>query len=61
MHVSYVIFPGTRAKQNDAPDLEKWHAEVAGLLEDIGGLGEGYSLHQWSDWFAEREAAEVQP
>ncbi len=55
LHVSYVVFPGTRGPKG-APDLDKWHAEVARLLGEIGGLGEGYSLHRWEDFFAETAA-----
>ena len=53
LHVSYLIFPGTRDEVKSPPDLEKWHKRVGGLLGEIGGLGEGYKLHAWDDYFAE--------
>ena len=57
LKVSYLIFPGTRDPA-DAPDLEKWHGKVGALLKDIGGLGEGYELHRWADYFAAEAAGE---
>ena len=50
LKVSYLIFPGTAA-QPDAPDLDKWNKEVNRLLNEIGGLGEGYLLHSWDNYF----------
>lgn len=52
LHVSYLMFPGTREDKKDAPDLQRWHARVTELLQDIGGLGEGVELHQWSEYFS---------
>jgi len=50
--VSYFIFPKTADKPFSAPDLKKWQARCKGLLDEIGGLGEGYTLHEWEDHFA---------
>lgn len=49
--VTYVVFPGTAKKPNRAPDYDEWHAECSKLLEEIGGLGDGYTLHRWTDTF----------
>lgn len=51
LHVSYLIFPGSR-EEKGPPDLDRWHDEVEKLLGKIGGLGEGYTLHRWEDRFA---------
>ncbi len=59
LHVSYLIFPDSRDKP-DAPDLARWRAEVSEHLDRIGGLGEGYTLHEWSDYFAPPEDAPEQ-
>jgi len=52
LHVSYLIFPGSREEKKSAPDLDKWYSEVEKFLGKIGGLGEGYQLHRWEDHFA---------
>ncbi len=49
--VTYVVFPGTAKKPRAAPDYDLWHEQVSKLLEEIGGLGEGYTLHRWTDTF----------
>ncbi len=49
--VTYVVFPGTAAKPRRAPDYDRWHEQVTKLLGEIGGLGEGYTLHRWVDTF----------
>ena len=48
--VTYVVFPQSRDPK-DAPDLEHWHRRCGELLDAIGGLGEGYALHEWEDLF----------
>lgn len=47
--VTYVIFPGTCPKPRVAPDYKIWHDKCAKLLNEIGGLGQGYDLHQWEN------------
>lgn len=47
--VSYVVFPGTREERREPPDYEKWRQRCHELIGEIGGLGEGYELHQWQD------------
>jgi hypothetical protein len=44
--VTYVVFPGTKGTP-DVPDFAKYEAEVSKLLKDLGGLGDGISLHRW--------------
>lgn len=61
--VTYLIFPGSADETKGPPDLEKWHQKCASLMSEIGGIGEGYSLHRWEDLIArkraEKEAAEA--
>ena len=47
--VTYLVFPRSSAKTWKAPDYESWRKETARLIEEIGGLGEGYQLHQWKN------------
>ena len=49
LKVSYLVFPGSREAKASAPDYEKWRQRCFDLLGEIGGLGEGYQLHQWQD------------
>lgn len=50
--VSYVIFPGSADDLKGPPDYRAWEKRCKELLDEIGGLGEGYSLHQWEDLLA---------
>ncbi len=54
LKVTYLVFPGSKEAKRDAPDLVKWHQRCSDLLGKIGGLGEGYQLHQWEDLIAKR-------
>ena len=49
LKVSYLVFPGSREAERGPPDYEKWRQRCHELLGEIGGLGEGYALHQWQD------------
>jgi hypothetical protein len=49
LKVTYVVFPGSREIRNGPPDYEKWRQKCLELLKEIGGLGSGYQLHQWTD------------
>lgn len=49
LKVTYVVFPGSRESPNAPPDYEKWRQKCHELLQEIGGLGSGYQLHQWTD------------
>ncbi len=57
--VTYIIFPQSRDKPFGPPDLKKWHQRCEEYLGKIGGLGNGYQMHEWEDLFApdEGEAA----
>ncbi len=54
--VTYVVFPQSRDPK-DAPNLKHWHQRCAEFLEAIGGLGEGYALHEWEDLFKQPDAS----
>jgi hypothetical protein len=56
LEVTYLIFPGSAEETKGPPDLAKWHQKCSTLLEEIGGIGEGYSLHQWEDLIAKKRA-----
>ncbi|MBU6180050.1 MAG: hypothetical protein KGR69_10310, partial [Verrucomicrobia bacterium] len=58
--VTYLIFPGSADETKEPPDLEKWHQKCSALLAEIGGIGEGYALHQWEDLIAKKKAT-VEP
>jgi hypothetical protein len=58
LEVTYLIFPGSADEVKGPPDLEKWHQKCGQLLEEIGGIGEGYALHRWEDLIAKKQAAE---
>ena len=49
LKVSYVVFPGSRNPERGPPDFAQWRQRCAELLGEIGGLGEGYGLHEWKD------------
>ena len=53
--VSYVVFPGSREQKAGPPDYEKWRQKCHELLQEIGGLGSGYQLHQWTDLLPKTE------
>lgn len=56
LHVTYLIFPGSADEKKGPPNLEAWRERCAELLDGIGGLGEGYELHEWVDLIARRNA-----
>ena len=53
--VTYIVFPGSAPKQKAAPDYELWHQACSKLLDEIGGLGSGYELHQWENTLLKEE------
>jgi len=53
--VTYVVFPGSRESRNEPPDYEYWRQKCHELLQEIGGLGSGYQLHQWTDLLPKSE------
>ena len=56
LKITYLIFPGSGPAVNDAPALTQITAKCQALLNGVGGLGEGFSLHPWRDIIAERRA-----
>ena len=44
--VTYLVFPGSRESFRE-PDYDKWRKRCESLLTEVGGLGEGSSLHRW--------------
>lgn len=57
--ISYFIFPGTAERPFSAPDYTKWHQKCAELVSRIGGIGDGYALHQWEDRLQKRRDEEA--
>ncbi|MEZ5329953.1 MAG: glycoside hydrolase family 75 protein [Verrucomicrobiales bacterium] len=57
--VTYVIFPNSRIKPFKQPVLSEWHAQCQQLIDEIGGLGQGYTLHQWEDHFEHLHTTEA--
>lgn len=51
LKVTYLVFPNSRDEQRTAPDYEKWRKRCEELLGEIGGIGEGYTLHTWTNTF----------
>ncbi len=55
LKVTYIIFPGTADKPFSAPNLDKWFEKCGGYLNEIGGIGAGFTLHKWADPFPKPE------
>jgi len=49
LKVTYLVFPGSRNAEREAPDYEKWRLACHKLMGEIGGIGEGFQLHAWQD------------
>ena len=47
--VTYLVFPRSADDPKKAPNYEYWRARCEELVNQIGGLGEGVELHQWSN------------
>ncbi len=56
LEVTYLIFPDSADAVKSAPDLKAWHAKCSELLDGIGGIGDGFELHQWEDFIAKKNA-----
>ena len=52
LKVSYLIFPGSAEPEAGPPDYEKLTDRCRELLNEIGGMGKGFKLHQWEDLLA---------
>jgi hypothetical protein len=59
--VTYLVFPGTAESPKCAPDYAAWRSKCEGLLQEIGGLGEGAELHEWANLFPPPPAPPVPP
>jgi hypothetical protein len=53
--VTYLVFPRSADDPRVAPDYTHWRKRCGELLKEIGGLGEGYTLHEWTDLFPKKE------
>jgi hypothetical protein len=53
--VTYLVFPRSSEERWKEPDYESWRNETAKLIDEIGGLGEGYELHQWKNTLPKKE------
>jgi len=56
LKVTYLIFPDSADPKKGPPDLDHWKARCAELLDGLGGLGDGFELHDWRNIVAERRA-----
>jgi hypothetical protein len=61
LKVTYVVFPGSRETKKGPPDYEKWRQRCHELLGEIGGIGEGFALHQWQDLLPKPEPPAADP
>lgn len=59
--VTYLVFSGSRDTPASAPDFKLWYQRCSELISEVGGFGEGYTLHQWEDLLAPEEPAENLP
>ncbi|WP_018969105.1 glycoside hydrolase family 75 protein [Rubritalea marina] len=57
--VSYIVFSHSREKVPAPPNYAKWREKCAQLLGEIGGLGDGYTLHEWKDLLKKEEPKPV--
>ncbi len=53
--VTYLVFPGSRDSKRGPPDYAHIRQRCHELLNEIGGLGDGYQLHEWEDLLAKPE------
>lgn len=51
LKVTYVVFPNSKDEVRAAPDYSKWKTRCEELVKEIGGLGEGFTLHTWDNTF----------
>ncbi len=56
--VTYLVFPRSAPKERAAPDYALWKKECERLLDEIGGLGEGYELFEWKNLLKKPEPPE---
>lgn len=61
LKVSYLIFPGSAEPEAGPPDYEKITDRCRELLNEIGGVGKGFNLHQWEDLLAPKPPPAPKP
>jgi len=61
LKVTYLVFPFSRDAKKSAPDYAKWRKKCSDLLEEVGGLGEGYELFEWENIFPKKEEETQEP
>ena len=61
LKVSYLIFPGSAEPEAGPPDYEKITDRCRELLNEIGGVGKGFKLHQWEDLLAPKPPPAPKP
>lgn len=49
LKVTYLVFPGSADPDKGPPNLAHWQSRCQALLAEIGGLGQGVTLHAWED------------
>lgn len=47
LKVTYLVFPNSRDAQRSAPNYPQWKQRCEQLLTEIGGVGPGFTLHDW--------------
>ena len=57
LKVTYLIFPKSREWPGAQPDYKKWRDKCSAYLGKIGGIGEGYQLHEWEDTLKKEPAS----
>ncbi len=54
--VSYLIFPNSADEKAGPPDYKRMTEKCRALMNEIGGIGQGYDLHLWEDQLAPKPA-----
>ena len=54
LKVTYLVFPDSEDAEKGPPDLDKWSAKCADLLNGLGGLSAGTELYRWRDIVADK-------
>lgn len=49
LSVSYIVFPGSKDTPHGPPDYDHIRQRCHELLNTIGGVGDGFALHQWEN------------
>ncbi len=54
--VSYLIFPNSADEKAGPPDYKRMTEKCRALMNEIGGISQGYDLHLWEDQLAPKPA-----